>query len=165
MSKYQRLRLIEGEQGTVERYRRNPQDTARNPRAPHAARTRLAAEIKKSIRAGKAVRFKVARRYEYVELITIGWEHQRELCLESGTPLSLQRNCPPADLQRWAVNYLRHQETNYDAILLESFDPASAAYNFEIKRSVLRAIGKAYPELRDECSRQLAYSRHEGIAA
>lgn len=59
-------------------------------------------------------------------------------------------------LDRICVNYLRHRATNYDALLakldhLGRRGEAVAA----VRRRVLHAISDAYPELAEECARQL----------
>ena len=58
-------------------------------------------------------------------------------------------------LDRIAVNYLRHQESRYHALLDSTWGKVAASEAYPIiKRKVLRAIATAYPELAEECARQ-----------
>lgn len=63
----------------------------------------------------------------------------------------------PAFLERITVNFIRHRLTDYDTALEEvagrvGVEAAVAA----IRRRVYEAIAAAYPELAEECRRQLA---------
>lgn len=63
----------------------------------------------------------------------------------------------PAALQRWAVNYLRHVETDYDWLLDSVTGRAGVVEARRLIRSrVLRAIADQYPYLAVECARQEA---------
>lgn len=152
--------MLDREYEPDQRIRRDPMASARNPRAPHEVRLRIVAEIDKSRRAGKAVKFRLAREYSRDEVIWEGWNHQRALVEGRGQLMNSLKACLWPDLQRWAVNFLRHEETNYESLLVGSNSPAAAARNAEIKRAVLRAIGRTYPELAAECRRQ----RHQSVA-
>ncbi|MBX9980399.1 MAG: DUF2293 domain-containing protein [Mycobacterium gordonae] len=61
----------------------------------------------------------------------------------------------PAALQRWAVNYMRHVETDYDW-LLDSVTGRVGVTEARrlIRARVLRAIADKYPYLAGECARQ-----------
>ncbi|MGW3724029.1 hypothetical protein [Streptomyces sp. NPDC000851] len=62
----------------------------------------------------------------------------------------------PGALDRWKVNYLRHRLTRYDEILDELFGRIGrAAAEDLLRRRVYAAISKAYPDLAQECERQL----------
>ncbi len=60
-----------------------------------------------------------------------------------------------AALQRWAVNYLRHVETDYDWLLDSVAGRVGVAEARRlIRERVLRAIADQYPYLAGECARQ-----------
>ncbi|WP_194909129.1 hypothetical protein [Catenulispora rubra] len=62
-------------------------------------------------------------------------------------------------LNRWKVNYLRHELTRYDSMIEGLFGRVGrAAAEKLLLRRVLEAIGKTYPDLLDECQRQLRVS-------
>jgi len=62
-------------------------------------------------------------------------------------------------LNRWKVNYLRHRLTHYDPMIEGMFGRVGrAAAEKLLRRRVLEAIGKTYPDLLDECQRQLRVS-------
>ena len=62
-------------------------------------------------------------------------------------------------LNRWKVNYLRHQLTRYDSMIEGMFGQVGrAAAEKLLLRRALEAIGKTYPDLLDECQRQLRVS-------
>lgn len=63
----------------------------------------------------------------------------------------------PAAVQRWAVNYLRHVETDYDGLLDSVTGRVGVAEARRlIRERVLRAIADQYPYLAGECARQEA---------
>ncbi|MBO0517959.1 hypothetical protein, partial [Streptomyces beijiangensis] len=62
---------------------------------------------------------------------------------------------PPA-LARWMVNYLRHALTRYDDLLKGLVDDAGRdEAEALLRRRVYGAIAAVYPELGEECRRQL----------
>lgn len=62
-------------------------------------------------------------------------------------------------LNRWKVNYLRHHLTKFDPVIEGMFGPIGrAAAEKLLRRRALEAIGKTYPDLLDECQRQLRVS-------
>ena len=64
----------------------------------------------------------------------------------------------PAALQRWAVNYLRHVETDYDWLLDSVTGRVGVTEARQlIGERVLNAIADQYPYLGAECARQRAY--------
>lgn len=64
-----------------------------------------------------------------------------------------------ATLNRWKVNYLRHHLTRYDSMLEGMFGRIGrAAAERVLRRRALEAIGKTYPDLLEECQRQLKVS-------
>ena len=62
-------------------------------------------------------------------------------------------------LDRITVNYLRHAHSRYDAVLdraaTEVEGLARSANRVEVRRQVMTEIAAAYPELADECQRQM----------
>lgn len=61
----------------------------------------------------------------------------------------------PETRDRWAVNFARHELTNYDLDLRMVFGKIGApSGRWLIKKRVLKEIAKVYPELRYECERQ-----------
>ena len=58
-------------------------------------------------------------------------------------------------IQRWIVNYIRHNLTKYDSHCILLFGKVGRAEGYRLLRSkVLRAIADAYPYLSEECERQ-----------
>lgn len=68
------------------------------------------------------------------------------------------RNAYSADeltLQRWQVNYIRHNLCQYDKGLMVIFGKTGKRDLFvKLKKTVLEKISEAYPYLADECERQ-----------
>ena len=62
-------------------------------------------------------------------------------------------------LNRWKVNYLRHELTRFDPMIEGLFGQVgrSSAERVLLRRA-LEAIGRTYPDLLDECQRQLRVS-------
>jgi hypothetical protein len=62
-------------------------------------------------------------------------------------------------LNRWKVNYLRQQLTRYDPMIEGLFGRIGRAdVERSLRRRAFEAIAKAYPDLHDECQRQLRAS-------
>ncbi|MFD0633186.1 hypothetical protein ACFQ9X_17975 [Catenulispora yoronensis] len=62
----------------------------------------------------------------------------------------------PRTLNRWKVNYLRQQLARYDPMIEGLFGRVGRAdAEQSLRRRVFEAIVKTYPELQDECQRQL----------
>lgn len=63
----------------------------------------------------------------------------------------------PVFLERLSVNYIRHNLTTYDAALEEVAGRVGIEDAVkEIRRKIYGAIAERYPELGEECSRQMA---------
>jgi len=62
----------------------------------------------------------------------------------------------PAFLERIAVNYLRHELSDYEPELAKLFGQVGRAdASSVVRKRVYNAIADAYPDLASECSRQL----------
>jgi hypothetical protein len=65
-------------------------------------------------------------------------------------------------LNRWKVNYLRHELIRFDATIESLFGQIGrAAAEKLLRRRALETIGKTYPDLLDECQRQLRVSERK----
>lgn len=65
------------------------------------------------------------------------------------------RHAGKGTLDRWCVNYIRHELTNYDADLYEGKGQVGIGEEYaRYRNAVLDAIADAYPMLADECRRQ-----------
>ncbi|MFI9148988.1 hypothetical protein [Streptomyces sp. NPDC053367] len=71
------------------------------------------------------------------------------------TPATVD-SAEPSTLNRWKVDYLRHRLTRYDDILddLSGRTGRTAAEEL-LRRRLYAAIATAYPDLAEECERQL----------
>lgn len=65
------------------------------------------------------------------------------------------------DVQRWMVNYIRHELCEYDGSLYTLFRPGKMADKDKlypkVKRETLAKIAQVYPELAEECKKQADY--------
>ena len=71
---------------------------------------------------------------------------------------SLARPCDidEATKKRWCVNYIRHKKTKYDFKLRSLFGKVGASEMYlALHKIVLLKIKETYPELKDECERQI----------
>lgn len=65
-------------------------------------------------------------------------------------------------INRWAVNYVRHNLTEYDEALFETksnIEVGMKDFYCTYKCAVLSEIGKVYPELRSECNHQIKQAK------
>jgi hypothetical protein len=78
--------------------------------------------------------------------------HRDEREGETTNPADVDRRT----MDRWKVNYLRHQLTTYDTLLDELFGQAGRPEaERTLRRRVYSAICNTYPDLAAECQRQL----------
>lgn len=83
---------------------------------------------------------------EHDELLAAAWQHARRR----------GAFCTSGDEERLMVNYLRHQQTNYDRLLDTTYRRiGTVEAKAAIREKVFGAIADANPELRGECMRQL----------
>jgi hypothetical protein len=84
-------------------------------------------------------------------------EHRNvQMCTREGYSTASVESADPEHLQRWCVNFLRHQCTEYDSRLKAlhgRVGKGEAAV--ELRTKMNEAIGDAYPDLIDECYRQI----------
>lgn len=61
-----------------------------------------------------------------------------------------------ATIDRWVVNYIRHEETDYDFELFNLYGHVGkmSAY-YKYRKAVLSKIAEAYPKYEEECQRQM----------
>lgn len=63
-----------------------------------------------------------------------------------------------ATVKRWMVNYIRHNMVEYDREIYDmKGKTGKSLLYFELHNGVLRRISEVYPELEDECLRQVKY--------
>jgi hypothetical protein len=75
------------------------------------------------------------------------------------------RSADASTLDRWKVNYLRHEASRYDPYLDGLFGRAGRAEAERLMAQfVYAAIGKLYPDLLPECLRQLGIRAGEDVA-
>lgn len=93
-------------------------------------------------------------------------EFGQELALERG--IDREAATPDSDplfLLRIQVNYLRHNETQYDSQLAALYGKIGKKEAIDsIRERIYDAIAEAYPFLREECDRQLARKREENFS-
>ena len=60
-------------------------------------------------------------------------------------------------VRRWMVNYIRHNLTRYDEFLYEARGRTGIRFAYpEYRCAVLEEIARVYPELQEECKRQIS---------
>jgi hypothetical protein len=65
------------------------------------------------------------------------------------------RNADSRTVQRWTVNYIRHNLTDYDEFLYNAKGKTGILFAYPLyRRAVLDRISDAYPYLCEECERQ-----------
>ncbi|MGV9274262.1 hypothetical protein [Streptomyces griseosporeus] len=83
-------------------------------------------------------------------------EERRERPDQTAEPAGVE-DLDRRTLDRWKVAYLRHQLTRYDE-LLDGLDGGTGRAGAEalLRRRVYEAIRKTYPDLAEECARQVS---------
>lgn len=60
--------------------------------------------------------------------------------------------------ERWIVNYIRHNLTEYDDYINKIYGKIGKSELYYILHSyILEKIGELYPKYKDECERQINY--------
>lgn len=131
--------------------------TSSKPQVRREVRLTGQTEMRKVIRAARALKVTLQCDETLDELRALAYESYREITIADGrTPMDLPR-MHPTTVDRITVNYLRHVRTVYDASLQRKRIITSdlrSWYNKELKARCLDVIAAAYPELADECDRQ-----------
>lgn len=106
-----------------------------------------------AVRRAAALDFRVPRLpLHTVRHRALAWwnAQQRE---QGKDPIADESSCPPAFIDRLALNFIRHKLTDYDAHL-KALTVGKKAADI-LKRRVLGEIARVYPELADAVERQL----------
>ncbi|QOT19291.1 hypothetical protein [Paenarthrobacter sp. YJN-5] len=131
--------------------------TSSNPQVRREVRLTGQTELRKVIRAARALKVTLQCDESLEELRALAYKSYREIAIADGrTPMD-QPRLHPATVDRLIVNYLRHDRTVYDNALLRNRFVTSdlrSSYNRELKTRCLEVIAAAYPELATECERQ-----------
>lgn len=70
-------------------------------------------------------------------------------------PIS-QRETDQATMERLMVNYIRHQLTSYDYILMELYSKVGKEHAYKLlNKRIYKSIGDVYPYLIEECALQI----------
>jgi hypothetical protein len=149
------------EQETVQKIRKGrgrlAAYTSSNPGVRREVRLTGQTEMRKVIRAARALKVTLQCDEPLEELRSLAYESYRLTTLADGrTPMDRPR-MHPTTMDRITVNYLRHDRTVYDSSLLRNKFTASDLrfwYNKELKTRCLELISGAYPTLTAECDRQ-----------
>jgi len=117
--------------------------------------------------AAKATETKVAKLMAQIGAMTVTVQrhklaHVRRMAIESYNERNVYAciakgdNLDPLFLDRITVNFIRHEMTEYDTALWAVAGKTGIARAVaEIRRRVYSAIAQTYPELKEECERQM----------
>lgn len=120
--------------------------------AARAAATKRAATIKCTREAIQSIRVVIINQ-DVLKRKALAFVRDRHL-RQDGCFFSPE-DAGEATIQRWMVNYIRHNLTKYDRILDSNFRKVGKFEVYpEIKVAVMDRIAEAYPYLKDECERQ-----------
>jgi hypothetical protein len=120
---------------------------------------------KRKAAAAKAVETKIAKLMAQIEAMPVTVQRYklaqvRRMAIESYNERNFYtcatKNDDPLFLDRITVNFIRHELTEYDTALWEVAGKTGVVLAVaEIRRRVYSVIAQAYPELKDECERQI----------
>ena len=83
-------------------------------------------------------------------------EHQEDRRAARGNYAPIDYNISDKTIDRWVVNYIRHQLVDYDQALWSARGKAGIASEYAtFKRAILAKIAKVYPSYAAECRRQI----------
>ena len=126
-----------------------------------ASKRRAAAQKAAETRAEKTAEY-AAQAAQYITVPDIGINRLYQNAIDSRCDYAFDRgeyidpfDVPPEVLDRWAVNYARHELTNYDAALeyLKGRTGVSEAHDI-LKTAILNKIAEVYPDLAAACAEQ-----------
>ena len=147
-----------------------PLDGVRQKRAPRREAARKAVETKRSrIMQDSLAAIKPLPRLPLPELVQRACDNYNRLPLHRTTRQrddwdddwayrEKKEACPASDklfLDRICVNYLRHILSDYDSAIDQGGKVGGREVYQPVRRKVFTEIAKVYPELSDECRRQM----------
>lgn len=104
-----------------------------------------------------------------VKVMKLGSEEVRWLALAAkqnwyDRTKQYERNAYIADyktVQRWTVNYIRHTLTTYDSFLFSAKGKTGISFAYPLyRKAVLQKIADTYPDLQEECRRQMGVEQN-----
>lgn len=128
------------------------------PSGSHARSIRES-RLQQVVRAARAVEIKLRAPQDINEVKADAYSSVRERYVREARPMQPLHSISPAVMNRWVVNYLRHERTSYDHALEDAWASAEYSkqlYRDEVRRRVLGLIASRYPELEQECMNQRA---------
>ena len=153
------LRRVEQAEASPEFIKAQPELARRRAAAVKAKATKIERLTEKT----RAMRITVVKRpFDRVQEEAIDHYNDREMEMwlsgrRSGDDRSADKDSNPAFLERIMVNYIRHELTEYDRTLETTIGKVGKYFVIpELWNRVFTLIAETYPELADECRRQLA---------
>lgn len=156
----------------IERIEATPEfQTAKTKAAARSAAAKKVAEVKReeTLKAIDAMQIKVTQ-MSTESLLHKAIDSYNDFGLELAFERGIHREAATPDsdplfLLRIQVNYLRHNETQYDSQLAALYGKIGKKEAIDsIRERIYDAIAEDYPFLREECDRQLARKREENFS-
>lgn len=130
------------------------------------ARNVRESRIQQVLRAARNTEIKLDASKDVADVQRETYTAVREHYQRTGRSIQPIEAVHPSVLNRWCVNFLRHECTTYDRALLEAWDVAGYSvdlYRDEVRRRILGLIASGYPELEQECMNQRAQAKDKNL--
>jgi hypothetical protein len=137
-------------------------------RKPHQERAQRAVKTKqekmKTILLAAIEKIRV-KKMDFQKVTRLALSAKRNWYLYTGQWENTAFSPDEKTIQRWTVNYIRHNLTEYDSFLFSVKGKTGISFAYPLyRKAVLEKIADVYPALREECDRQAAFNQnHEEI--
>lgn len=159
---YRKLNMYLWKEYDVLKAERNPEFTAHlKRRSVHQKRAQAAVRTKNrkmQERLSDAIARIRVEEVDYAQVVDDAVDAKQKWYDITG---QYDRNVRSADLktiERWTVNYIRHNLTTYDSFLYSAKGKTGISFAYPLyRKAVLEKIAEVYPWLYGECMRQMEY--------
>jgi len=123
-------------------------------RAVETKKAKLHEEVEEQIKQIQVKRINIAKLRQRALDDKQDWYDYQSM-LRSNLDFKSAYDADEATIERWMVNYIRHNLTNYDEDLYEMAGKVGCHEEYmNYRRAVMSKIEEIYPELKAECKRQ-----------
>ena len=131
-------------------------------RKPHRERAQRAVKTKqekmKTILTGAIEKIRV-KEMDFQKVTRRALSAKRSWYLITGQWENMVFNPDEKTIERWTVNYIRHNLTEYDSFLFSVKGKTGISFAYPLyRKAVLEKIADVYPQLREECARQASFN-------
>ena len=167
---YRKLNMYLWKEYDVLKAERQPEFTAHlKRRSVHQKRAQAAVRTKykkMEERLSRAIEMIKVEEADYLQVVDDAVAAKQEWYDMTGQYDRTVRGADQKTIERWTVNYIRHNLTTYDSFLYSAKGKTGISFAYPLyRKAVLEKIAEVYPWLYGECVRQMEYCAPIGAAS